>query len=66
MPQVDPKTRIGQVSLATQWAPFDPYYIFHNTSDTYQIYDENTALNVFKGNENQESTSAHSQTLQDC
>lgn len=48
--QVDSTTLTGHVSQSAQWAPFNPYYNFVNTSSTYTIYDDSTtALNTYLG-----------------
>jgi hypothetical protein len=64
--QVHPVTRVGHVSLSAQWAPFDPYYQFLNTSSTYEIYDRQTDLNEYLGGPLQQTTSAYSVTDPEC
>ncbi|KAG5642292.1 hypothetical protein DXG03_003036 [Asterophora parasitica] len=40
---------VGQVSLSSQWAPFNAMYDWFNTTDNYEIYNPNTVLNEYKG-----------------
>lgn len=58
----------GRVSLSAQWAPFNPSYIWPNTSDTYfHIYDNTTVkLNDYRGSAFQQATSATAHTDQNC
>ncbi|KAL1411164.1 hypothetical protein Q8F55_002114 [Vanrija albida] len=58
----------GRVSLSAQWAPFNPQYLWPNTSDTYfHIYDNTTVkLNNYRGSAFQQATSATGLTNQQC
>ncbi|KIY48568.1 beta-glucan synthesis-associated protein KRE6 [Fistulina hepatica ATCC 64428] len=57
----------GAVSQSSQWAPFDAYYEWHNTSDTYTIYNTTRSIfNTYKGGVYQEASSVVSYTNQDC
>lgn len=66
--QVDPDSLVGHVSQSGQWAPFNPGYVWPNTSDSeYHVYDRvMTAFNPFQGSVQQQATSALSITNQDC
>lgn len=65
--QVDHSTLIGGVSQSAQWAPFNPYYEWVNTSSTYDIFDASlTALNSYAGGVYQQATSAVTTTNQQC
>ncbi|KAJ7473211.1 glycoside hydrolase family 16 protein [Mycena latifolia] len=58
---------IGQVSQSAQWAPFDAGYKAFNSTDNLIIPDPSiTAQNAFVGNRFQQTTSALSNTNQDC
>ncbi|KAF8683192.1 Glycoside hydrolase family 16 protein [Rhizoctonia solani] len=65
--QVDSGTLIGHVSQSGQWAPFNHLYTWFNNSDNLKIYDGSvTKLNSYVGGVFQQSTSAISETNQDC
>ncbi|KAF7337424.1 GH16 domain-containing protein [Mycena sanguinolenta] len=58
---------IGQVSQSAQWAPFDASYKAFNSTDNMIIPNPSiTAQNAFVGNVFQQTTSALSNTNQDC
>ncbi|KAJ7312598.1 beta-glucan synthesis-associated [Mycena albidolilacea] len=58
---------IGQVSQSAQWAPFDAGYKSFNSTDNLIIPNPSTtAQNAFVGNRFQQTTSALSNTNQDC
>ena len=65
---VDSKLLIGEVSQSGQWAPFNPYYYFINTSSSdFAIYNDTiTTINTYQGGVYQQATSAISQTDQNC
>lgn len=64
---VDEDTLIGEVSLSAQWAPFNLGYDWHNTSDTYTIFNHSTThFNKYQGSIWQQATSALGQTNQNC
>ncbi|EIN14053.1 beta-glucan synthesis-associated protein [Punctularia strigosozonata HHB-11173 SS5] len=61
----DPLT--GQVSQSGQWAPFNAYYQWFNTSDNLIIPDPSiTVLNSYTGGVYQQATSGVTQTNQEC
>ncbi|EIM83185.1 glycoside hydrolase family 16 protein [Stereum hirsutum FP-91666 SS1] len=57
----------GQVSQSCQWAPFNAFYSWDNTTGS-EIYNETvtSALNSYKGGRTQQATSVISETDQDC
>lgn len=64
--QTNAQTRIGEVSLSSQWAPFNPGYNWLN--ETHMIIEDDsvTHLNTYKGGVFQETTSGVADTNQDC
>ncbi|KAF5368856.1 hypothetical protein D9758_002859 [Tetrapyrgos nigripes] len=53
----------GYVSQSAQWGPFNAYYEWFNTSDSFVIYDETvTELNSYTGGVFQQATSGISKT----
>ncbi|KAJ7611992.1 glycoside hydrolase family 16 protein [Mycena polygramma] len=59
--------RLGQVSQSAQWAPFDAGYVSFNTTQNVVLGDPSiSAQNAFVGNLFQQTTSALTNTNQDC
>ncbi|KIK67788.1 glycoside hydrolase family 16 protein [Collybiopsis luxurians FD-317 M1] len=57
----------GEVSQSAQWAPFNDFYVWKNTSDNYKIYDSTTSkLNSYIGGSTQQASSVVSTTNQEC
>jgi beta-glucanase (GH16 family) len=56
--QIDLATFMGQVSQSFQTAPYNYHYDFVNTPPATVIYDQNTALNLYKGGVFQQALSA--------
>ncbi|KAF5393140.1 hypothetical protein D9757_001304 [Collybiopsis confluens] len=58
---------IGYVSQSAQWAPFNDFYVWKNTSDNFKIYDSTISeLNSYIGGSTQQATSVVSETNQQC
>ncbi|KAG7548902.1 hypothetical protein FFLO_03194 [Filobasidium floriforme] len=67
MIEAQPSFHRYQVSQSAQWAPFNPYYEWINTSATYEIYDDEVVhLNSYQGGHYQQATSAYAITDQNC
>lgn len=65
--QVDQHTLIGHVSQSAQWAPYNPYYQWINTTETFKIYNHSvTELNTYQGGVYQQATSGVAITDQNC
>ncbi|CAK5273433.1 unnamed protein product [Mycena citricolor] len=57
----------GAVSQSAQWAPFNAYYAWYNTSDNFQIPDPAISqLNSYAGGTLQQASSVVSQSNQTC
>ncbi|KAJ3784212.1 glycoside hydrolase family 16 protein [Lentinula aff. detonsa] len=57
----------GQVSQSAQWAPFNDFYVWQNTSDNLIIYNSTaSALNSYIGGDTQQATSVVTTTNQLC
>ncbi|KAF5357204.1 hypothetical protein D9756_006626 [Leucocoprinus leucothites] len=57
----------GQVSMSSQWAPYNAQYEWFNTTGNFQIYDPDHAeLNTYVGGVYQQTTSVLQDTNQEC
>ncbi|KXN92138.1 Beta-glucan synthesis-associated protein KRE6 [Leucoagaricus sp. SymC.cos] len=57
----------GQVSLSSQWAPYNAEYEWQNTTGNFEIYDSSHVhLNTYVGGVYQQTTSCLADTNQQC
>ncbi|KAF9077001.1 beta-glucan synthesis-associated [Rhodocollybia butyracea] len=65
--QVTGTPLMGQVSQSAQWAPFNDFYVWKNTSDNLVIYNSTgSELNSYTGGDTQQAASVVTLTNQDC